>query len=395
MEEIFRLDREYLAQTYRKLPVVFSRGKGIFLWDLGGKRYLDFVAGVAVSALGHADPELRKALSRQAGRLIHMTNLVYIKEQVELARELARITPGRINKFFFSNSGAESVEAALKLSIKHTGRKKIVAMEHSFHGRTLGALSATWKPSYREPFQSFFLSNVQFIPFNDLSSAERAVDEDTAAVILEPIQGEGGVRVASQEFLKGLKELCEERGALLIMDEVQTGMGRTGKWFACEHWGVEPDIITLAKALGGGVPIGCTGARPEVMESFQPGDHGATFGGNPLACVAALTVIREIRKRGLVKKAERRGRYFMKALEELKGDHPSVREVRGKGLMLGMELDGEDKAERVVMGALEEGFLINVTAGKVLRFLPPLVVEEAHIDALVSTLDGLLRKVEG
>ncbi|MEM2672074.1 MAG: aminotransferase class III-fold pyridoxal phosphate-dependent enzyme, partial [Candidatus Hadarchaeales archaeon] len=249
MEEIFRLDKKYLAQTYRRLPVVFSRGKGIFLWDLEGKRYLDFVAGVAVSVLGHADPELRKALSKQAGKLIHMTNLVYIKEQVELARELARITPGGINKFFFSNSGAESVEAALKLSIKHTGRKKIVAMEHSFHGRTLGALSATWKPSYREPFQSFLLSNVQFIPFNDLSSAEKAVDEDTAAVILEPIQGEGGVRVASQEFLKGLKELCEERGALLIMDEIQTGMGRTGKWFASEHWGVEPDIITLAKAL--------------------------------------------------------------------------------------------------------------------------------------------------
>jgi predicted acetylornithine/succinylornithine family transaminase len=391
MEEVFRLDREYLAQTYKRLPVAFERGRGIFLWDLEGRRYLDFVSGVAVSVLGHADPELCGAISRQARRLIHMTNLVHIREQAELGRELAGIAPGRVGKFFFSNSGAESVEAALKLSVKHTGRKKIVVMENSFHGRTLGALSATWKPSYREPFKALLLPNFQFIPFNDLSSAEKAVDEETAAVMVEPIQGEGGVRVASREFLPGLRKLCLERGALLVLDEVQTGMGRTGRWFACEHWRVEPDIVTLAKGLAGGVPIGCTGATPEVMDSFKQGDHGATFGGNPLACSAALAVIRAIKRRKLVRRAERMGRYFMRALRELEEDHPCVEEVRGKGLMLGMELDQEERAEEVLLGALRRGFLINVTAGKVLRFLPPLVVEEAHIDALVSTLDELLR----
>ncbi|MEM2866165.1 MAG: aspartate aminotransferase family protein [Candidatus Hadarchaeales archaeon] len=395
MEEVFRLDREYLAQAYKRLPVAFVRGKGMFLWDLRGKRYLDFVAGVAVSVLGHADPELCRAVSWQAGRLIHMTNLVHIKEQAELGKELAGIAPGRVGKFFFSNSGAESVETALKLSVKHTGRRKIVVMENSFHGRTLGALSATWKPSYREPFRSLLLPNFQFIPFNDLPSAEKAVDGETAAVMVEPIQGEGGVRVASPEFLRGLKELCEKRGALLILDEVQTGMGRTGRWFACEHWGVEPDVVTLAKGLAGGVPIGCTGARPEVMDSFQPGDHGATFGGNPLACTAALAVIRALKKRKLVRRAERMGEYFMRGLKELEEDHPCVREVRGKGLMLGMELDKGERAEEVVRGALEEGFLINATAGNVLRFLPPLIVEEPHVDALISTLDELLRRTGG
>jgi predicted acetylornithine/succinylornithine family transaminase len=395
MERVFRLDGEYLAQTYKRLPIAFGRGKGVFLWDLEGRRYMDFVSGVAVSVLGHADPELCGAISRQARKLIHMTNLVHIREQAELGRELAGIAPGRVRKFFFSNSGAESVEAALKLSVKHTGRRKIVVMENSFHGRTLGALSATWKPSYREPFRSLLLSNFQFVPFNDLSSAEKAVDEETAAVMVEPIQGEGGVRVASREFLPGLRKLCEERGALLILDEVQTGMGRTGRWFACEHWGVEPDIVTLAKGLAGGVPIGCTGATPEVMDSFGQGDHGATFGGNPLACSAALAVIGIIKRRKLVKRAERMGRYFMRALEGLKEDHPCVEEVRGKGLMLGMELDREERAEEVLRGALERGFLINVTAGEVLRFLPPLVVEEAQIDALISTLDELLRRTVG
>ncbi len=391
MRRFFELDRRYLAQTYKRMPVVFERGRGIFLWDLNGKRYLDFVSGVSVSLLGHADPELCLALCRQARRLIHMTNLVYIREQAELGRELARIAPGRIDKFFFCNSGAESVETALKLSVKHTGRRKIVVMENSFHGRTLGALSATWKPSYRQPFEPLLLPNFQFIPFNDLSAAERAVDEETAAVLVEPIQGEGGVRVASPEFLPGLRKLCDERGALLILDEVQTGMGRTGRWFACEHWRVEPDILTLAKGLGGGVPIGCTGARSEVMASFSPGDHGSTFGGNPLACTAALTVIRILKRRKLVRRADRMGRYFLRGLQELEEDHPSVREVRGKGLMLGMELDKEERAEEVVMGALKKGFLLNVTAGRVLRFLPPLVVERSHIDALLSLLDELLR----
>lgn len=394
MEKVLKLDSEYLAQTYKRLPVAFSRGRGIFLWDLGGKKYLDFIAGVSVSVLGHAHPELVREVSNQMKRLIHIPNTVYIREQAELAKLLAGITPGRIGKFFFVSSGAEAVETAFKISIKHTRRRKILAMEGSFHGRTAGALAATWKPSYRRPFKPLLPGVFEFVPFNDLDAAERVIGEGTAAVVVEPVQGEGGIRVVSGEFLRGLRELCDERGALLVCDEIQCGMGRTGRWFACEHWDVEPDVITVAKGLGGGVPIGCAGAKPEVMDSLSTGDHGATFGGNPLACVAAKTVVRIMKREGLVRRAERMGAYFRRALEEVAEDHDCVREVRGLGLMLGMEVSSEKLAERAVLEVLKKGFLINSTAERVLRFLPPLVVERIHIDRLIEALDEVLKRME-
>jgi acetylornithine/N-succinyldiaminopimelate aminotransferase len=268
-----------------------------------------------------------------------------------------------------------------------------VTMQGSFHGRTSATVGATWKASYREPFAPLIPKVFDFVPFDDIAAAERSITDQTAAVIVEPIQGEGGINVPSDGYLRGLRELCDERGAVLIFDEVQTGMGRTGKWFACEHWGVTPDVITMAKALGGGFPIGCFGAKSEVMNSFSAGDHASTFGGNPLACAAATAVVRTMMRLRLPQRAARLGRYFKKRLHELAERHNCVREVRGLGLMLGMELTTKQAADMTVKRAMEMGFLINCTADKVLRFVPPLVVEREHIDRLIDALDEILAEV--
>ena len=362
--------------------------------DIQGTRYLDFVGGIAVCSLGHCHPALVKAISTQAKKLMHTSNLYYIQQQAELAALLSRVVPKSITKFFFCNSGAEAVEGAFKLATKHTKRQRIIAMQGSFHGRTAASVGATWKSSYREPFGALIPKIFDFVPFNDLAAVEQAMDEQTTAVIVEAIQGESGVNLPSNDYLPGLRKLCDEHGVLLICDEVQTGMGRTGKWFACEHWNVEPDEITMAKALGGGFPIGCLGARAEVMESFSPGDHASTFGGNPLACAAAKAVIKTMQKLKLPLRAEKIGGYFKKRLDELADKHRCVREVRGLGLMLAMELSTKQIADAAVVKARERGFLINCTADKVLRFVPPLIVEPNHIDRLIEALDGILSEAE-
>jgi predicted acetylornithine/succinylornithine family transaminase len=384
----------HIANTYSRQPITIVKGRGTFVWDLEGKRYLDFVGGVAVCSLGHCHPAVARAICAQAKKLIHVSNLYHIKTQMELAAALAKIVPKSIDKFFFCNSGAEAVEGAFKLAVKHTKRQRIIAMENSFHGRTAAALGATWKHAYREPFEALIPKIFDFVPFNDLVAVERAIGEQTAAVIVEPVQGEGGVNVPSDEYLPGLRKLCDEHNVLLICDEIQTGMGRTGKWFACQHWGVEPDEITMAKALGGGFPIGCFGAKAEVMSSFSPGNHAATFGGNPLACAAAKAVIETMQKLKLPQRAAKTGEYFKKRLNELAEKHQCVQDVRGLGLMLGMELTKKEAAEEAVSKARERGFLINCTADKVLRFLPPLIVEREHIDQLVEALDKILSEVE-
>lgn len=393
MERIFELDQCHVAQTYKRQPLVLVKGKGMTVKDVDGREYLDFVGGIAVCALGHCHPALTKAISAQAKKLMHVSNLYYIQPQAELAELLAKIAPGDIDKFFFCNSGAEAVEGAFKLAIKHTKRKRIVAMHGSFHGRTTTTVGATWKPEYREPFKPLIPKAFNFIPFNDLSAAEQAIGSQTAAVIVEPIQGEGGIRVSSDDYLPGLRELCDKNGTLLICDEIQSGIGRTGKWFACEHWAVEPDAITMAKALGGGFPIGCFGAKSEVMESFSAGDHASTFGGNPLACEAAKAVVCTIRDQDLLGRAAELGGYFKKRLNELAAKHECVKDVRGIGLMLGMEMSTSQIAETIVTKARERGFLINCTAEKVLRFVPPLIVEREHIDGLIETLDQILTEV--
>lgn len=394
MQRIKELDERYIASTYRRQPLAIVKGQGMFVENIQGKRYLDFVGGIAVCSLGHCHPALVKAISTQAKKLIHTSNLYYIQQQAELAALLARVVPKSINKFFFCNSGAESIEGAFKLAIKHTKHQRIIAMQDSFHGRTAASVGATWKSSYREPFEALIPKIFDFVPFNDLAAVERAMGEQTAAVIVEAIQGEGGVNVPSNDYLPGLRKLCDEHGVLLICDEVQTGMGRTGKWFACEHWGVEPDELTMAKALGGGFPIGCFGARAEVMESFSPGAHASTFGGNPLACAAAKAVIKTMQKLKLPQRAVKIGGYFKNRLNELSDKHECVREVRGLGLMLAMELSNNQIADAAVVKARERGFLINCTADKVLRFVPPLIVERKHIDRLIEVLDAIFVEVE-
>jgi len=366
----------------------------MFVEDIQGKRYLDFVGGIAVCSLGHCHPALVKAISAQAKKLMHTSNLYYIQQQAELAALLARVVPKSINKFFFCNSGTEAIEGAFKLAIKHAKRQRIIAMQGSFHGRTAASVGATWKSSYRAPFGALIPQIFDFVPFNDLAAVERAMGEQTAAVIVEAIQGEGGINVPSNDYLPGLRKLCDEHGVLLICDEVQTGMGRTGKWFACEHWNMKPDEITMAKALGGGFPIGCFGARAEVMESFSPGNHASTFGGNPLACAAAKAVIKTMQNLKLPQRATKIGGYFKNRLNELANKHGCVREVRGLGLMLAMELSTKQIADTAVVKARERGFLINCTADKVLRFVPPLIVERKHINHLIESLDEILSEAE-
>ncbi|MBA7601369.1 Acetylornithine aminotransferase [subsurface metagenome] len=394
MQRIQELDERYIASTYQRQPLALVKGRGMFVEDIQGKRYLDFVGGIAVCSLGHCHPALVKAISAQAKKLMHISNLYYIQQQAELAALLARVVPKGINKFFFCNSGAEAIEGAFKLAIKHTKRQRIIAMQGSFHGRTAASVGATWKSSYREPFGALIPQIFDFVPFNDLAAVERAMDEQTAAVIVEAIQGESGINVPSNDYLPGLRKLCDEYEVLLICDEVQTGVGRTGKWFACEHWNVEPDELTMAKALGGGFPIGCLGARAEVMGSFSPGNHASTFGGNPLACAAAKAAIKTMQKLKLPQRAAKIGEYFKKRLNELADKHGCVREVRGLGLMLAMELSTKQIADAAVVKARKRGFLINCTADKVLRFIPPLIVERKHIDRLIDALDGILSEAE-
>ncbi len=388
------LTERYIAHTYKRQPITLVKGRGMYVWDSRGKRYMDFVGGIAVCSLGHCHPALVKAISTQAKKLMHVSNLYHIQTQAELAAMLAKIAPKSISKFFFCNSGGEAVEGAFKLAVKHTKRARIITMQDSFHGRTAATVGATWKASYREPFVAIIPKIFDFVPFNDIGAVERAISEQTAAVIVEPVQGEGGVNVPSDDYLPSLRKLCDERGVLLIFDEVQSGMGRTGKWFACEHWGVVPDEITMAKALGGGFPIGCFGAKAEVMSSFTPGDHASTFGGNPLACAAAKAVIQTMKKMKFPQRAAKVGTYFKKQLLELADKHKCVREVRGLGLILAMELTTKEAADSAVVKARERGFLINCTADKVLRFVPPLVVEQKQIDSLVAALDKILSEVE-
>ncbi len=388
------LEEKHIAPTYNRLPITVAEGNGVKIKAENGEEYLDFVAGLAVTGLGHSHPKIAKTLKEQAEKIVHTSNLYHIQEQIELGKKLAEITPGDVQKFFFCNSGTEAVEAALKLSIKHTDRDKFVAMDRSFHGRTSGSLGVTWKNAYKEPFKDLIFSNTVFNPIEDLEKAKENIDGDTAAFIAEPVQGEGGVKVLSDDFLLGVKDICEDNDTLMIMDEVQAGICRTGKWFASNHSGVKPDIITMAKALGNGFPIGCMGAVPEVMNSFSPGDHASTFGGNPLACKIGKTVIETMQEKNMPKKVEEKGKYFKRKLQELVENYEMLKEVRGKGLMLGIKTDDEEKAEKTVEKAREDGFLINCTSKTVLRFLPPLIVEKKHIDELIDELNQIFKELE-
>lgn len=368
-----------IIQTYARQDVVLVRGSGASVWDSDGKEYLDFVAGIAVNNIGHCHPAVARAISQQAERLIHTSNLYYTENQVLLAEELKALSG--MDRAYFCNSGAESVEAALKLTRRATGKSKIVAAERAFHGRTLGALGSTYKSVYREPFRP--LNEAAFVPYNDIEALKAATTPDTGAIILEPVQGEAGVYVADTEYLQAARQICDDRGALLIFDEVQTGFGRTGKWFGKEHSAVMPDIMTLAKAMAGGLPIGAMLARGPAAEAFQKGDHGSTFAGGPLICAAALASIQVIKDERLVERSEEMGAYLKSQLAKL-----APREIRGLGLMVGVDLDADCKA--LVGAALEKGVLLNSTGEHTLRFVPPLVVGKDEIDRMVSVIEQSL-----
>jgi acetylornithine/N-succinyldiaminopimelate aminotransferase len=368
-------ESEAIFQTYARQDVLLVRGSGARVWDSDGKEYLDFVAGIAVNNVGHCHPAIAQAISRQAERLIHTSNLYYTENQVLLAEELKPLTG--MKRAYFCNSGAESVEAALKLTRRATGKSKIVAAERAFHGRTLGALGTTYKSIYREPFRP--LNEATFVPYNDVEALKAAVTAETGAVILEPVQGEAGVYVADAEYLRAARQICDDRGALLIFDEVQTGFGRTGKWFGKEHSAVMPDIMTLAKAMAGGLPIGAMLAAGPAAEAFQKGDHGSTFAGGPLICAGALAAIQVIKDERLVERSEEMGVYLKSQLAKL-----APREVRGLGLLVGVDLDADCKT--LVEKALAKGVLLNSTGEHTLRFIPPLVVGKEEIDKVVNVI---------
>jgi len=380
-----------IAKTYKRFPIVITKGKGCNLWDKAGKRYTDFVSGIAVCNLGHAHPKVSKALSKQADLLFHVSNLYYTEPQIELASLLTENSFA--DRVFFCNSGAEANEAAIKLARKYfqdkgeNHRYRIISMEKSFHGRTMATLSATGQDKIKKGFDPI-LEGFDYIPFNDIDALRKKIGPSTCAVLLEPIQGEGGVRCPDPEYLTAVRRICDEADILLIFDEIQTGMGRTGKLFAYEHFGVDPDIMTLAKALANGLPIGAMLAIEDVAEAFGPGSHASTFGGTPIVTTASVQVVKTILEENIIPRCAEIGAYFKQRLSWLKSRHESIADVRGMGLLLGMKLKIE--GDPIVRACMEKGFLINCIQGNILRFIPPLIVEKDEIDALVTCLDEIL-----
>lgn len=382
----------YVLPTYARLPITLVKGKGARVWDADGKEYLDFFAGLAVDNLGHAHPAVKKAITDQAGKLLHCSNLFHIAEQGELAEVL--VEKSGLTQAFFCNSGAESVEAAIKFSRFFSIKKKgeacfeIIVAQNSFHGRTLGALSATMQPKYQNGFGPL-VAGFRAVPFNDLAALDAAITGKTAAVLFETIQGEGGVHIPNADFFKKLRKLCTEKGVLLILDEVQTGIGRTGKLFAFQHAGIVPDLLALSKALGSGVPIGACLVSHEVAQTVVPGMHASTFGGNPLACRAALATLAIVAKPSFLDSVKKRGKFLMAGLEKLRQKHPIIGEVRGMGLMVAATLH-EERGPEIVKKCLEGGLLINSIQGKILRFVPPLIITDADIKKALKILEGVL-----
>lgn len=378
-DSIIEKDSKCVMQTYGRQPLVLSEGKGAVVRDIYGKEYIDCVAGIAVNNVGHCHPAVVRAIQAQAEKLLHVSNLYYTEIQAELAEALVSVTG--MERVFFCNSGAEAVEAAMKLARMASGKSAFVASEHSFHGRTIGALSVTHKSMYRDPFMPPVSSETTFVPYSDADAIRQAISENTAAVILEPIQGEGGVNIPDPEYLKEVREICDETGTFLIFDEVQTGFGRTGTWFCKDQFGVEPDIMSMAKAIGGGFPMGAIAAREGL--SFGRGQHASTFGGGPLACAAAFASIEAIREEGLLKRSKDNGAYFMGKLRNM--EREDIVEVRGKGLMIGVEI--KYPCNKFVDFAREYGVLVNCTSDSVLRLVPPLVITKEQIDKVVDVLE--------
>ncbi|MFH1074488.1 MAG: acetylornithine transaminase [Candidatus Firestonebacteria bacterium] len=392
-EQIIAEEKDYIFQTYTRFPFVITKGKGMKVIDNNGKEYLDFLGGIAVDVLGHCHPKVTSAIRKQVNKLVHISNLYYTIPQIKLAKLVCKLSG--LDKCFFANSGAEANEAAIKLARKYAKEKlgaekyEILTMKGSFHGRTMATLSATGQEKIQKGFEPL-LDGFKYAEYGNLDSLKSLISDKTCAVFLEPIQGEGGVKVPSAEYLKKVREVCDEKNIVLILDEIQTGIGRTGNFFAYQGFGIKPDIVTLAKGIGGGLPLGIMAANDKVASSFSAGSHGSTFGGGPVVCAAGLAVLEAIIKEKLAKNAADTGAYFIEKLKELVVKYSSIiKEARGTGLMIGLELNVPGKGFVVKMA--EKGFLINCTAEKVLRFLPPLIVTRRQVDKLVSALDELLR----
>lgn len=396
LDGLIAKSNSYLANTYRRFPIVITRGEGCWVYDHTGRRYLDFICGIAVCNLGHSHKRVVDSIKTQLEKLTHISNLFYNDMQIKAAELIVQNSFG--DKVFFCNSGAEANEAAIKLARRYSykkygkGRFKIITMENSFHGRTIATLSATGQRKFHEGFEPL-VDGFTYVPFNSIESIEEEIDETTCAVMMELIQGEGGVHIASTEYVRKLREITEKRDILLIVDEVQTGIGRTGKLFAYEHYGITPDIMTLAKALGNGFPCGAMVAKEKVMDAFEIGSHASTFGGNPLASSAIVATLETIVDENLLSSAQKVGEYLRQGLIELKKSFGVIRDLRGIGLIWGLEVCGN--AQDIVEEFLKEGILLNLTSGNVIRILPPLIVKEEEIDLFLETAKRVFSKYEG
>jgi acetylornithine/N-succinyldiaminopimelate aminotransferase len=390
-KEIMALANENIMNTYKRFQIVLTKGLGARLWDINGREYLDFVAGIAVCSLGHSHPQVTAAVKEQLDKLTHVSNLYYTEPQTRLAKML--IENSFAEKVFFCNSGAEANEAAIKLARKYAHENmgpdkfELITMKDSFHGRTMATITATGQEKFQFGFTPL-LAGFTYVPFNDLQALEAAISAKTCGVMLEPIQGEGGVNIPDENYLASVRDICDRHGLLLIVDEVQTGMGRTGKLFAYEHSGINPDIMTLAKALGNGLPVGAMLATDKIAKAFVPGNHASTFGGNPLAMVAASTVVKTILQENILENCRKIGDYFLLQLKKLQQKYKIIKEVRGRGLMIAVKLDVE--AGDIVNDCLQKGLLINSTGGKTIRFVPPLIITAQDVDQAIGVLDEVM-----
>ena len=386
---------QLLMHTYNRFQIVLDKGEGVYLYDTEGKRYLDFGAGIAVFALGYGNKEYNEAVKLQVDKLLHTSNLYYNVPAIEAAVKLTKASG--MDRVFFTNSGTEAIEGAIKLARKYYYKKhgeaksQIISMEHSFHGRSMGALSVTGTKKYREAFEPL-IGGVVFAKFNDLDSVKALVTEHTSAIIMEPVQGEGGIYPAKPEFIEGVRKLCDEKDILLILDEIQCGMGRTGEMFAYQNYGVKPDIITCAKALGCGLPVGAFASTEQVAEAFEPGDHGTTYGGNPLVCAAVSKVFDLFDELDMLTKVNRIAPYLANRLQKLADKYTIIKEHRGVGLMQGLEFTIPVKD--IISRAMNSGLILVAAGSNIIRFVPPLIIEEQHVDEMVKILDSVLSKIE-
>jgi len=382
---------QYLGNLYQRFPITIEKGLGSHVWDTDNNEYIDCMGGYGVALVGHRNERVVNAIKSQIDKVITVHSSFYNKTREKFLQTLIDTAPSGLSQVHLNNSGAESIEAAIKFARKFTGKKKMVAMKGSYHGKSMGALSLTFNPKYREPFQPL-VEEVSFSPYGDVDALQNVVDKDTAFVILEPIQGESGIHVPPEGFLQEVRKVCDENDSLLIFDEIQSGLGRTGSMWASEHWKTVPDIMCLAKGIAGGVPMGVTLVRPDILAVMKKGEHSSTFGGNPLACAAGTATLQALTQDGLVENAKSMGEKFLRGLEELKSKHKIIREVRGKGLMIGVELKFEVKD--ILMEGIKNGLLLLYSGRNILRFLPPLVISEEDIVKTLQILDGLLTNEE-